>query len=141
MIDRAVHRLAAVASRIGRFGLEDRILDAAIALETMYGRNLGHVEITYKLRTRASFFLGTNPQERASVFRDMGKFYDTRSRVAHGSSETDELRDDLALGLNLAKRTLTKMMREGEPSDWQDLIMSAGGKEEAYGEDTGSTGQ
>lgn len=30
-------------------------------------------------------------------------------------------------GLDLAKRILTKMMLEGEPSDWQELIMSAGG--------------
>ena len=28
------------------------------------------------------------------------------------------------MGLDLAKRTLTKMMLEGEPSDWQELVMS-----------------
>ncbi len=127
-IDHAIHRLATLASRIGRFGLEDRILDAAIALETMYGRDLEPGEITYKLRTRAAFFLGTNSQDRRDIFRDMGRFYGARSRVAHGSSETDELGDDLAVGLDLAKRTLTKMMLEGEPSDWQDLIMAGGGR-------------
>ena len=45
---------------------------------------------------------------------------------AHGSSGMDEARDELAVGLDLARRTLTKMMLEGEPSDWQEMIMSAG---------------
>ena len=125
-IDHAVHRLAAAVSRIGRFRVEDRILDAAIALETMYGRDLDPGEITYKLKTRAAFFLGTNSQERRDIFRDMGKFYDARSSVAHGSPGTDHFSDELAIGLDLAKRTLTKMMLEGEPSDWQVLIMSVG---------------
>ena len=43
----AIRRLAALPSSIGRFGTEDRILDTAIALETMYG--LDSPEITYKL--------------------------------------------------------------------------------------------
>lgn len=126
-IDHAIHRLASAVTRVGRFGSEDRILDAAIALETMYGRGLDPGEITYKLKTRAGFFLGSNSQERTEIFRDMGRFYDVRSRVAHGSSGTDEFRDELAIGLDLAKRTLAKMMLEGEPPDWQEMIMSGGG--------------
>ena len=46
----AIRRLAALPSRAGRFGTEDRLLDTAIALETMY--NLDAPEITYKLQTR-----------------------------------------------------------------------------------------
>ena len=52
----AIRRLATLPSRAGRSEAEDRLLDTAIALETMYG--LDAPEITYKLGTRARCILG-----------------------------------------------------------------------------------
>ena len=51
-----VARLAEALAREGRFAAEDRILDVAIALERMYELSGG--EISHKMRTRASWFLG-----------------------------------------------------------------------------------
>ena len=45
----------------GTFGLEDRILDVAIALKVMYGPFDGG-EIAHKLRTCAAWRLGTCPE-------------------------------------------------------------------------------
>ena len=50
----ALDRLAALSSRIGRFGMEDRILDTAIPLETMY--SFDSSEITFKLATAPDIF-------------------------------------------------------------------------------------
>ena len=69
----AIRRLAALPSRVGRFSTEDRLLDTAIALETMY--SLDAPEITYKLGTRAGHYLGTNEEERMEIFRKVKDFY------------------------------------------------------------------
>ena len=66
-LELAIRRLAALPSREGRFGTEDRLLDTAIALEAVY--SLDAPEITYKLGIRAARYLGTNGEERIQIFR------------------------------------------------------------------------
>ena len=79
----AIRRLGGLPSRIGRFGTEGRVLDTAIALETMY--SLDASEITYKLETRAGYLLGTNGEERMKIFGKVKNFYNARSALVHGS--------------------------------------------------------
>ena len=49
-----VGRLAVALGRDGRFAVEDRILDVAIALERMYQLDGG--QISHKMRTRKAGF-------------------------------------------------------------------------------------
>ena len=135
----AIRRLAALPSRAGRFGTADQLLDIAIALETMY--NLDTPEITYKLQTRTGYYLGTDREERIDIFHKVKNFYRARSALVHGSSgkrHRIDVSTALSDGLNLARKTLLALLRDGEPPDWTCLVMSAGGDEQ--GQSTQSVG-
>ena len=123
----AIRRLGGLPSRVGRFGTEDRILDTAIALETMY--SLDAPEITYKLKTRAGYLLGTNGEERIGIFRKVKDFYVARSALVHGSRarrKRIDLWKALSDGRQLARETLLVLLRDGRDPDWDRLVMSAG---------------
>ena len=124
----AIRRLAASVSRPGgRFGQEDRILDVAIALEIMY--ELDSPEITYKLKTRAGYFLGKNSEERMGIFTNVDHFYAARSAIVHRLRKKEQnisFEDALANGFGLARKTLLKLLCEGIPPNWNLFVMSAG---------------
>ena len=67
--------------------MQDRILDAAIALEIMY--ELESPELTNKLSTRAAHLLAKKAEERIEIFDRVHVFYKARSRIAHGSRASD----------------------------------------------------
>ncbi|MDE0029128.1 MAG: HEPN domain-containing protein [Deltaproteobacteria bacterium] len=128
-------RLAQALARSGRYELEDKILDVAIALEQMYEPE--GPELNFRLRTRAACFLETDTRRRKKVFRDMGRFYDVRSGIVHrrtgkgrvarkqvdDGSVTDERRNAFEMGFELARRTLVKLLRDGPPEDWNDIVL------------------
>ena len=70
--------------RRGALADQDRVLDIAIALELLYA--LGNGEITYKLATRAGWYIGTNLKKRLEIRKDLTNFYASQSLVVHGSS-------------------------------------------------------
>ena len=124
-LELAIRRLAALPSREGRFGTEDRLLDTAIALEAMY--SLDAPEITYKLGTRAAHYLGTNGEQRIQIFEKVRDFYGARSALVHGSrGRARRIGHDRALsdGLELARETLLALLRDGRAPDWERLVMS-----------------
>ena len=124
-IELATHRIvASFGLAAGMFGLEDRILDVAIALEIMYGPFDGG-EITHKLRTRAAWLLGTSPDDRWTIVEQMKTFYKARSAIVHGSAKTDreKLEQALPLGRDLAHRTLTTLLMQGPVLDWDKLVV------------------
>ena len=127
-LKRAARRLGSSLSRSwGRFGQEDRILDVAIALEIMY--ELEAPEITYKLRTRAGYFLGNNSEERVNIFENVKCFYNVRSKIVHDpekAGDRDLIREVSSTGFDLARQTLLKLVYEGRPADWNLVVMSAG---------------
>ena len=137
-LDLATRRLAGLPSRAGRFDMEDRILDTAIALEAMY--NLDAPEITYKLQTRAGYYLGTSRKKRLKIFGKVRDFYRARSALVHGSDRRqrrDDVEKALSDGRKLARETLLALLRDGRPPDWNCLVMSAG--EGGHGLSTQST--
>jgi len=122
----AIRRLAALPSRAGRFGTEDRLLDSAIALEIMY--NLDAPEITYKLQTRAGYYLGSNAEERMEIFAKVSDFYRARSALVHGPRGRQrrvDFGEALSNGQRLARETLLTLLRDGWAPDWTRLVMSA----------------
>lgn len=118
-------RLAEALARTGRFGTDDKILDVAIALERMY--ELGSGEIVFKLKTRAACYLESGSEGRLRTFRDVGEFYDARSSVVHEPGKKRKKIDKLdafAKGFDVARRSLMKLLRDGPPSDWNELVIS-----------------
>lgn len=125
-LDSAIRQLATLYSRAGRSASSDRILDAATALEVLYG--LSSPELTYKLRVRAGFFLRDTPEERQKTFDQMGKFYKARSAIIHGGSRrrSPDPEDALSYGLKIARETLIALLRLGHAPNWDRMVMSAG---------------
>jgi Apea-like HEPN len=62
---------------------EDGLLDATIALESLFGTGQG--EIRFRLAAAVAWLLGSTLEERTERQRLAGKLYDQRSRVVHGS--------------------------------------------------------
>ena len=120
--DLAIRRLASSLSRIGRFGLQDSILDVSIALEIMY--QLESTELNYKLATRAGYYLGTNAEERKSIFDKVKSFYKIRSDIIHGrKTSTEKVKTLFDDGFDLARDTLFKLLGTGLPSNWDNIVM------------------
>ena len=116
-----IGRLSEALSRGGRFGVNDRIFDVAIALERMY--QMDGSEIRYKLGTRAAFFLGRSPHERRQIFDDLRKFYSKRSTMIHGRGNDSDAQSNFGRGFHIARRTLEMLLESGLPSDWDQVVI------------------
>lgn len=127
----AIRRTAAALGIAGgRFGAEDRIIDASVALEAMYGP-FSDREITRKISLRAAWLLGDSDDERRAVSKKMKSFYRTRSKTVHGAVSKNhrkrekELGDALVSGRDLARRSLFALLRRGpinSEAEWNTLV-------------------
>lgn len=122
-----VGRLAEALARNGRFAAEDRILDVAISLERMY--ELGGGEISHKMRTRAAWFLGADAEGRRRVFKSVAEFYGARSEIVHNrkrKASAERYRSAFDKGFEIAAGTLFKLLQDGPPGDWEELVVAGG---------------
>ena len=120
-----VARLAEALAREGRFATEDRILDVAIVLERMY--ELGGGEVSHKMRTRASWLLGTDPESRLRVMKSVAEFYGIRSEIIHNrkrQAPAERYRAAFDTGFDIAARTLFTLLEAGPPRDWEELVIT-----------------
>ena len=120
-----VARLSEALARDGRFAAEDKILDVAIALERMYELDGG--EISHKMRTRSSWFLGRDAEERLRVMESVKEFYSVRSKIVHSGTRklpAERYRESFNTGFDLAARTLFKLLKEGPPCEWEKLVIA-----------------
>ena len=110
--------------------MEDRLLDASVALEAMYGP-LGDRKIRQNISQRAAWLLGQSDDERRAISKEMKSFYRTRSKVVHGTVSKDpqkrekELAAALASGQNLARRSLFALLDRGpinRKDQWEALV-------------------
>lgn len=65
---------------------EDRLVDLLIAAESLFLQDEGK-ELSYRLRQRVAFLLGTTLQDRLAISSDIKNAYDSRSKVVHGSGK------------------------------------------------------
>ena len=129
--EHVVSRLSESLARTGNFSFEDQILDVAIALEQMYELDQG--EISFKLKMRAACFLESETQARLSVFRKVGQLYNARSRIVHRRSKKssrESKREASEVGFDIARASLIKLLREGPPEDWNEMVMEVRGEPE-----------
>ena len=121
-----VARLAEALARDGRFAAEDRILDVAIVLERMY--ELGGGEIFYKMYAWASWFLGRDAEDRVRVMESVKNFYSVRSAIVHNKGKrmasVERYREVFDTGFDIAARTLFKLLRDGPPGKWEELVIA-----------------
>ncbi len=118
-----VSRLSEALVREGRFPDENRFLKVAIVLERMY--DLPERMISQELRNRASLYLGPDSQSQERIRKDIKEFYDTRSNIVHRGSDNvpqQERFESFDKGFDIAKQTLFKLLREGPPENWDEVV-------------------
>ena len=126
-----ISRLSEALARTSHYSDDDKILDVAIALEQMYELDQG--EISFKLKMRAACLLESEPQARMCVFRKVGKLYNARSGIVHRrrkESSRASKRDAFEMGFDVACASVIKLLREGPPRDWNEMVMAGHGEAE-----------
>ena len=127
-----VPRLAESLARRGPFAQQDKILDVAITLERLY--ELDSDGISFKLKTRAACFLEIDTQGRKRVFEQLSEFYKVRSAIVHYRKKSKRsaqqlsprnLKRTFTIGFELARGTLMKLLAQGPPDNWDELVISA----------------
>ena len=132
----AISRLSKSLARTGMLAGQDKVLDVSIALEILY--QLGHLEITYKLSTRAGWYLGNNFVDRVETRKTISKFYSLRSQIIHGGmskrglkQKSSDPEDDRRTGdeaFDVARTTLLQHLQRGKvptDQDWSEIVMGA----------------
>ena len=90
-------------------------------------RPLGGGEISHKMRTRSSWFLGRDAEDRVRVMESVAEFYRVRSEIVHKGkrkASAERYRESFDTGFDLAARTLFKLLKEGPPSNWEKLVIA-----------------
>ena len=109
----------------------DKLIDLRIALESLYLQNIGDEKDRGEMRFRLSLYgawhLGVEYEERKGIRKRLREAYDTASKAVHGGNLKDktDLQDLVSDAQDLCRRGIIKMLREGYPSDWGDLILGA----------------
>lgn len=110
--------------------MEDRILDAGVALEALYGPF--DDDITRKISRRAAWLLSESKSLCNATLKQMKSFYRTRSKIVHGTASKNhqkrerELIGALDSGRELARRTLFALLDHGpieSEDEWEALAM------------------
>ncbi len=134
-LTRSIERFS---SSLGRETLEDRIIDLAIAGESIFlsGEGSGN-ELTFRLSHRAAAFLGADRAEMVLIFGLFKRFYELRSKVVHGvtdltvgspkledaKSTTQAISDYLRRALKKAVSSSKNCVKPTQlVDDWNDLL-------------------
>ena len=118
-------------SRYSREDLEDRFIDLRVALEALYvhqarlSNNQG--ELGLRLSLCGAWHLGVDFEDRKDIREKLNKVYGATSGAVHKGaieSNTENL-TLLANGQDFCRRGIMKLLREGAPENWLDLILGA----------------
>lgn len=107
----------------------DAYIDLRIALEALYLKDFASEnsgEMRFRLSLMAAWHLSADPEERRSIRKTLRDAYDTASGAVHTGEIRDHHRVKLSDAQDLCRRGILKLLREGPPQDWGDLVLGAG---------------
>ena len=108
--------------------LEDRYIDLRIALEAIYLKDFANErsqEMRFRLALCGAWHLGADFEARRSIRKALRDAYDTASKAVHEGELPKAARPTLSTAQNLCRRGILKLLREGPPDDWGDLVLGA----------------
>ena len=106
--------------------LEDQYIDLRIALETLYLKDFADehsTEMRFRLSLFGAWHLGSTLEERRDIRKTLRDAYDTASGVVHSGEVKSK--GCLEEAQELCRLGILKLLREGPPGDWGDLILGA----------------
>ena len=108
--------------------LEDQYIDLRLALESLYLKDFAN-EYSQEMRFRLALFgawhLGGSLDERRSIRKTLRDAYDTASKAVHLGEVPEEARAPLSFAQDLCRQGILKLLHEGVPPDWGDLVLGA----------------
>ena len=108
--------------------LEDRYIDLRIALEATYLKDFANEnsgEMRFRLALFGAWHLGTDFEERRMIRKELRNAYDTASKAVHEGELPSSAQLDLATAQDLCRRGILKLLLEGPPADWGEMILGA----------------
>ena len=109
--------------------LEDRYIDLRVALEALYLKdfmNEQSQEMRFRLALFGAWHLGADWEERRSIRKTLRDAYDMASKAVHEGELPRKATGTLPAPQDLCRRGILKLLREGAPKDWGDLVLGAG---------------
>ena len=112
-------------------GLVDNFIDLRVALESLYLKDFTNEqspEMRFRLALFGAWHLGADFGERKRIRKTLRVAYDSASGAVHtgeldDSSNKRELLEDAQ---ELCRRGILKLLEEGPPKDWGELILGEG---------------
>ena len=117
-------------SKSSRDGLVDQFVDLRMALEALYLRDFANEysqEMRFRLALFGAWFLGNDFQHRQRIRKTLRDAYDRASGAIH-TGDVDPTPENLMLLIEaqgLCRQGISKLLKQGFPADWGDLVLGA----------------
>lgn len=117
---------------------EDKIIDLAIALESLYLSNISDTtEVSFRLRLHAAWFLKEKTKDRKDLMDFITEIYKCRSSIVHNGIlpkkkisknnkrpyTQEEIKELISKAQNLCQESILKILEDGGFPDWNNLIL------------------
>ncbi len=117
-------------SKNTRDGLTDQFVDLRMALESLYLKdftNENSGEMGFRLALFGAWFLGSDFQDRKRIRKTLRDAYQRASGAVHTGdvASISSNRDLLAEAQSLCQQGILKLLEEGFPKDWGDLVLGS----------------
>ena len=123
----------------GRTSLEDRFIDLRVALELLFLKNFRggqDQEMSFRMSLFGAWYLAKSPDERQSIGKALRQAYSAASRAVHLGEVRENQQEMLSVAQDLCRRGILKLLREGPPSNWSQLILGADGSQVRESQET-----
>ena len=117
-----------IKSRDSAQSLVDQFVDLRMALEALFLRDFTNEqsqEMRFRLSLFGAWFLGQDFEDRRRIRKVLRDAYDKASGAVHTGNlaATDANRALLADAQRLCREGILKLLRDGPPPDWGDLVL------------------
>ena len=105
--------------------LEDQFIDSRVALESLYLNWGNNAELSFRLALSGAWHLGKNLEDRRNIYRTLLDAYNQGSAAVHprDMAVSQRNREILSNAQAICRRGILKMLEEGPPPDWKDLLL------------------
>ena len=108
--------------------LEDRFIDLRVALEALYLKDFANEhsqEMRFRLALMGAWHLSASVEERRTVRKALRDAYDRASGAVHTGEVPRAAEAELLEAQSLCRRGILKLLGEGAPADWGDMMLGA----------------
>ena len=105
--------------------LEDQFIDLRVALESLYLNWGNNAELGFRLALSGAWHLGKNLEDRRNIYQTLLDAYNQGSAAVHPRDLdiSKRNREILSDAQATCRRGILKMLEEGPPQDWRDLLL------------------